>query len=237
MCVCFGPWLLGGLTSGEEVVRQYQMFMEIVVSGNSSFTTFRPGSERLDTLLSRHLKGKEQYAALWQVVQDLLLLSHGQASVERGFSVNKQTEDDNLAERSLIARRLVCDYVSSVGGLSNVEVSKPLLLCAASAHQQYRNFLEEEKRKEQQHTSSLKRRSLLDEIESSKAKKLMLEKDVVELTSDADSFAERAESACDLTWLAKSNSLRRTVKSKQEEITALAESLAKKSKELKLCAR
>ena len=34
---------------------------------------------------------------LWEVVSHLLLLSHGQASVERGFSINKQIERPTCA--------------------------------------------------------------------------------------------------------------------------------------------
>ena len=226
----------GGLAVCDDIVRQFREFLEVEVASDDSFSSFKPGNAiRLDSLLAQHLAGKSHYASLWSVVKDLLLLSHGQASVERGFSVNKQVEDDNLAERSVVARRLVCDFVASSGGISGVEVTKPLLQCAASAHQQYKAFLEEEKRKSQQQVTSLKRKALLDDIETAKAKRQRLEKDVAELTTSADNFAERAESAGDLTWLAKSNSLRRTVKAKQEEILGIAALLDEKANALKLC--
>lgn len=45
----------------------------------------------------------ENYVALFDVVETLLMLSHGQASVERGFSVNKEIEIENLSEHSLVA--------------------------------------------------------------------------------------------------------------------------------------
>ena len=67
----------------------------------------------------------------------LLLLSHWQASVERGFSVNKQIELDNLAEDTFVAKR-ICDHVTSVGGLQNIDASdKHLLLAASSVWQKY----------------------------------------------------------------------------------------------------
>lgn len=58
----------------------------------------------------------------------LLLLSHGQASVERGFSVNKQVEIDNLSEDTFVAKRLICDHVTSVGALKNIDCSNKALL-------------------------------------------------------------------------------------------------------------
>ena len=56
------------------------------------------------------------------VVKMLLVLSHGQATVERGFSINKQVETDNLTEQSLVAKRTICDYVNFVGGIEHVDV-------------------------------------------------------------------------------------------------------------------
>ena len=78
---------------------------------------------------------KRSYQSLWEAVADLLVLSHGQASVERGFSVNKQLEVENLQERSFISQRLA------------VSINKPLLLSAAGARQKYSSYLDEQKRK------------------------------------------------------------------------------------------
>jgi len=36
------------------------------------------------------MAGKGMYNKLWNVVRMLLVLSHGQAAVERGISINKQ---------------------------------------------------------------------------------------------------------------------------------------------------
>ena len=85
---------------------------------------------------------------LWSCVKQLLLLSHGQASVERGFSVNKQIRTDNLAEDSFVAKRIICDHVTSVGGLQNIDASdKHLLLAASSPRQKYSSYMEDEKKK------------------------------------------------------------------------------------------
>jgi len=59
---------------------------------------------------------------LWTCVKALLLLSRGQASVERGFSVNKQVEIDNLTKDTFVAKRLICDHVIWVGGLKNIDI-------------------------------------------------------------------------------------------------------------------
>ena len=42
------------------------------------------------TLLYEHIAGDKQLVKVWRVVELLLLISHGQATVERGFFVNKE---------------------------------------------------------------------------------------------------------------------------------------------------
>ena len=80
----------------------------------------------------------------------LLLLSHGQASIEHGFSVNKQIELDNLPEDTFVAKRIICDHVTSVGGLQNSDASnKHLLMAVSSARQKYMSYLEGEKKKKE----------------------------------------------------------------------------------------
>ena len=39
----------------------------------------------------------------------IMVLSHGQATVERGFSINKEVEVENLKQENIVAQRIVCD--------------------------------------------------------------------------------------------------------------------------------
>ena len=77
----------------------------------------------------------------------MLLLSHGQASVERGFSINCQIEVDNLSEHSYVSQRTVCDHIHSVGGVKNVVMDKALLQSAAKARLRYDKHLKEQKKR------------------------------------------------------------------------------------------
>jgi len=64
----------------------------------------------------------------------VLLLSHGQATVERGFLVNRQVDDDNLHADTFCRRRLICDTVAYYGGIYAIDTSnKALLLSCSSA--------------------------------------------------------------------------------------------------------
>lgn len=71
---------------------QFVNFLDIEVAKHrSSFADFQPYADtRVETFFYEHVNGKTDYSKLWQVMRTILLLSHGQATVERGFSVNKQ---------------------------------------------------------------------------------------------------------------------------------------------------
>ena len=71
----------------EAIIQEYTSFLD-------SIPAF--GSDRLDELLSTYMN-TDPYHNLFKVVQLLLVLSHGQATVERGFSVNTELEVENLA--------------------------------------------------------------------------------------------------------------------------------------------
>ena len=49
---------------------------------------FNPVMSRVDVLMHETMAGKDMYSMLWNVVRMLLVLSHGQAAVVRGFSIN-----------------------------------------------------------------------------------------------------------------------------------------------------
>ena len=78
-----------------------------------------------------------QRADLWNLSKQLLLLSHGQDSVERGFSINKEVSVESMSAQTLVAQKAIEDYFISVGSATNVPMSKELLLSASSARQRY----------------------------------------------------------------------------------------------------
>ena len=108
------------------------------------FSQFDPSNSehRLDMLLKKHID-TVKLSDLWCVVRSLLLLTHGQASIERGFSVNKQMQTDNLCERTFVAQRMVHDHIISVGGIMLVEITKGLMTSCQSAWGRYQAYLEQ----------------------------------------------------------------------------------------------
>ena len=80
---------------------------------------------------------------LWPFTKKMLLLSHGQATVERVFSVNKELLADNMGGNTLVAQRVICDHVHSLGGSAvSVKITPELLTSAAAGRQRYQAYLD-----------------------------------------------------------------------------------------------
>ncbi|KAI8772163.1 mediator of RNA polymerase II transcription subunit 2 [Biomphalaria glabrata] len=115
-------------------------------------------------------------------MRGILILSHGQAQVERGFSVNKETMCINMIERTLIAKRLIYDSIKAIGGFTNLLISSNMRMAAASARSKYRIYPIERAEEEKRKNLKRKRDNQLEELEAMKAKKARFERDVTSLT-------------------------------------------------------
>ena len=82
---------------------------------------FNVHKDRVDELLFEKM-ATPRFPDLWVIVEKLLLLLLGQASLKRGFSINRNIEEKNLKVESFIPQRHICDFVYSVVGLFNVNI-------------------------------------------------------------------------------------------------------------------
>ena len=95
-------------SEGDTILSQYRRFVSDARKYNKDkFSSFRCEEARLDCFYSEILQAKEEFKDLWHTLQLLLTLSHSQAAVERGFSVNKEVLAPNMQEVSLQAIRLI----------------------------------------------------------------------------------------------------------------------------------
>ena len=220
----------------DDILGTFARFIEEIQSKHvTTFSNFTPSESRIDNLMYQMLYNRVEYSKLWSVISQLLLLSHGQATVERGFSINRQIEVENRSENSYVAQRTVCDHIHNCGGLMNVTLSKELLRAAASARMQYQVYLEESKKIESTELKSRKRNLLEQELQDLIAKKARIETDMQHLAKSADSFALKAEEKSDLTMIAKSNAMRKSANDKSAELPKLQQCIKDKQLELQNC--
>lgn len=84
---------------------------------------------------------------IMKVMKLIMSLSHGNANVERGFSVNSECLVENLKEETLIAQRIVYDsVVSTVGDVKSFKIPKSLVHSFINAHSLLNENMEKRKR-------------------------------------------------------------------------------------------
>ncbi|CAN7985972.1 unnamed protein product [Ixodes hexagonus] len=213
----------------DTVLAQYT---ELLQEQKHHLRLFEKGTNRLDEFFAELMRHNSSYTELWKVVKLLLVLSHGQATVERGLSVNRQVSVENLKDLSYVSQRIVCDAVDKAGGVLNVPVTKELRTAVSAARKQYTAYLEAEKKKQREDAKQAKRCCIDEEMDSMQKKKKKLEATIADLTASADAYAEKAETENDLIYIVKSNSLRKTAKSKTEELLSISQRIQEKLQEL-----
>ena len=97
--------------SADNCKQQYDEFLEdLQFKHKENFLKFSYLTDRLDDFLCPYLADEKKYENLWYVCNIVMILSHGQSSIERGFSINKEILDNNLQEKSLILQGLIYDH-------------------------------------------------------------------------------------------------------------------------------
>ena len=82
------------------------------MSQSDEFLSFKKEEARFDVFLWRYIGAKSQFSKVRNVLSMSLILSHGQAQVEHGFSANKLLLDVNIQNETLLAQRIVHDHMA-----------------------------------------------------------------------------------------------------------------------------
>lgn len=125
-CVKLFERLLSSLLDGRRIPEanvdvlkgEYASFVQEVHDNSitlKQFQNYTVSEQRVDCFLASHLKNS-QHPKLWYLIKCLLVLSHGQAGVERGFSINKEITEYNFKERSVVSLRIIYDHIQASGG-------------------------------------------------------------------------------------------------------------------------
>ena len=182
---------------------------------------------RLDELFYAALSDKPQFKDLWKkVIAKALVLSHGQATVERGFSQNKEVSEYNQVTESLIARRAIKDHMNFVGGRSKFEISDGLLKTVSQANQKYRQYLVEQAKA--QSAEGKKRKEMQSDIDQLKKQRRLLDDRAQKLETEGKKiFLE--SNVDDLLEITKAKALMAEARDEQKKLQILDDELKKKT--------
>ena len=139
----------------------------------------------------------------------ILLLNHRQAAVERDFSVNKDLLQVNMIEVSIVAQRMIYDYIiPKYLQPHTLSMTKGLLQLVGAARSRYDENLNEN-RKDKILNEQERKQPIRKDIVSVINVKKGLEKICATLTKDFESLVERAEKLGDIAYVVEVNGLKR----------------------------
>ena len=130
----------------------------------TNFPAFNKKEHRLDEFFFSAVK-VQNYKNLAFILKIVLTLSHGQAVVERRFSVNKAVLDVNMQENSLIAHKLIRDHMSSNNLKPHcMEVPNPMIRSDTSARDKYESYKEGQAKLKRKESNDSQAEILVSEI-------------------------------------------------------------------------
>ena len=95
----------------DKVLVQFVEFVTHDVNLNiDRFKSFDRYKTKLDVFYFQTI-GLDKYKELNYVMKVILTLSHGQASVEHSFNINKSVLKVNITEESIVSKKLVRDHI------------------------------------------------------------------------------------------------------------------------------
>ena len=130
----------------------------------------------MDVFYAKLIGENKTYTKLWKVMKLVFVLSHGQADIERGFSVNKDILSCNMGEDTVTAYRFVFDGVQALGcNIHDIVVTKKMLESCRMARNRYKIFLDQQKEQKKTSEKEQHAQKLKEKVASCRKKQQSLE--------------------------------------------------------------
>ena len=214
-------------TTGDKALLQFTSFVQTCLRTEpEKMQGFKRSKHRLDYFFFKELTGVSIQKELCMFLQVLLVISHRQASVERGFSLNKSLLVDNMEEMSIQCCRLIKDHLL-LNKLSPhfLDIIKKILQHARTARQRYEYYLQEKRNKKEQLDKDQQKQILDSEVKDIEGQLHSVEKIVKGLKEKFFVFVEDVEKKKDLSLLSASNALIRKSEETKQDMKKIEEAL------------
>ena len=181
--------------------------------------SFNYKDSRLDAFYFDEMSFKMP-AQLTSILKLVLIFSHGQSSVERGFNVNKDVVKVNLQEKSVISRKMIIDHMQKNNvSPSTIEITRKLARSVKAARQMYHLDLEEHKKNAKKNECNEQLKILTAEIKDVMQKKNILLEVCQKLDKEFVDIVKDAKKKNDMGLIVKANALKRKSEEKRLEIS------------------
>lgn len=220
---------------GDRALTDFTKFLaDEAVMEKQKFLDFKRAEKRLDDFYFKDLKVNKKYPSFSTLLKLIFTLSHGQASVERGFNDNNVVLKDNISSNSVIARRFLKNYmrVNDVQP-SKIQISRELLKSVKCSRQRYETHLEDQRKESKQKEKNTQLTQVENEIKSINSECATIEKTISTFNSEIFAKLSSAvkilfnELRCKMMVI-EMNALKRKCDEKEEQLGVLR----KRAKEL-----
>ena len=122
--------------SADKAKRQYSKLIDNkdLISEAKKFSI---NSDRIDEFYAKILNSPSE-VDLIVLVRLCLILSHGNARMESGFSINENLLQINMKESSIILQRLASEGIHRGGGVAEIKVTPELQKCVKRSYRTYK---------------------------------------------------------------------------------------------------
>ena len=135
-------------TQCDQATQEFQTYMDKDVKMKTlAFSSFDEETTRLDHFYYKIIM-VGRYEVLSFILKSNFTVSHGQASMERGFSLNNSVNQTNIAPETISSKHLIKDYIlANKITVDNVNITRDMIKAYTKLHMLYVQHLEEEKKK------------------------------------------------------------------------------------------
>ena len=149
----------------KDLTSQFRGFLELMQTDKPLVPFLEEALSDIVLTLMKMISYKSSYKNCCEIFKLVFTLSHGQASIERGFSFNKELLVENLYEESIFCQRMVYNHVNSTWkSITEIPITNATLESCKLAHSRYATALKEKKEKFDAEMKNRKRKLKTDEI-------------------------------------------------------------------------
>ena len=151
------------------------------------------------------------FKELSSLLKIILSLSHGQADFERGFSLNSGFLLDNIADKSIVSKRLIKDYLlSSKRQPHTVDIGKEFRSSCSKARSRYHDYLNQMRTRKAREPKETAKKILNQEMKELQEKVTILQKSKANQEKKSVSIVKAAENRRDIqVMVSEVNALKR----------------------------
>ena len=186
-----------------------------------AFSSFDGETTRLDHFYFKIiLVGR--YEVLSFILKIVFTMSHGQASVKCGFSLNDSVNQTNIAPETIISKRLIKDYIlANKINVDKVDIIRDKIKAYTKSHMLFVQYLEEEKKKKVLSEAEVQASAISSDIDALSQKCKQIKSAIQMMNDEFFECMKLAEQKNDMSFVIKSNRRKLESEDLQKELSVI----------------